>query len=610
MSMPGPGSGPVEGQPFCGSDPEIPLQAAGVDAGGFASFFTNFGQYMPRTHCMVDEAGRPDWPWIIALIVLTSGIISAYARIYWFWMRTHRAQDPRDRNHKMFELANIFFWCAVCGYVFSILAFAWPAYRLLAAALVLLNAWSWKFVLGDLKDFKSSLAAKAIERRLGEELRDRNATLERLVEERTAELEHAQQRAQGANEAKSRFLASMSHEIRTPMTAIVGYAELLRDARRDGLKIDIDTALETMTHNATQLLTIVDDILDVSKVEEGRMDIERMAMNPLRLARDVIDLMTPKAQGKNLELRLSIDTPVPASIVSDPTRLRQILINLVSNAVKFTKQGSVSLHLAHDADNEQLRWIVRDTGVGMSPDQVELIQKFEAFTQADASTTRNFGGTGLGLRISSGLATLLGGSISIESEQGRGSTFTASVATGAEYGELLSDDAAEQRQREPLLVSDSSDTDAGDDRDCELSSVRTLVVDDGADNRRLLVHLVESAGSRTATAEDGAEALEVFERAIESGDPFGLVLMDMHMPGMDGYEATSELRSRGHRTPILAVTANAMMNDRQRCLDGGCDDFLSKPVQRDRLIEVSKRLVRHARLANNGDGAMATPPRV
>ncbi|MFI4882831.1 MAG: hypothetical protein ACIAQU_09640, partial [Phycisphaerales bacterium JB064] len=202
------GQGPLAGAPYCGDEGTGAIQTASLLNDGPIGFFSNFGNYLPRTHCMMDESGNPDWPWIILLITLTAGVITAYSRIYWFWMRTHRAQDPRDRNHKMFELASIFFWCAVCGYAFSIMAFAWPAYRLLAGALVLLNLWSWKFVIGDLKDFKSSLTAKATERQLHEELRDRNSILEQLVIERTEALEAATQKAVDANLAKSRFLAS------------------------------------------------------------------------------------------------------------------------------------------------------------------------------------------------------------------------------------------------------------------------------------------------------------------------------------------------------------------------------------------------------------------
>lgn len=593
--VPGPigGHGPLAGQPLCGDGREAGVAQAALGGDGFVGFFTNFGRYMPRTHCMLDQAGNPDWPWIILLIGLTAGIIVAYLRIYWFWMRTHRAQDAQDRNHKMFELAKIFFWCTVCGYVFSILAFAWPAYRLLVGALLLLNIWSWKFVLTDLGDFKSSLMAKQTERKLSEALRDRNARLEREVEERTAALEAVTQRAIDANLAKSRFLASMSHEIRTPLAAIMGYAQLMQDARAEGHAIDVDASLKTITQNAMHLLTLIDDILDVSKVEAGRMKVEMLSFNPLRLVADVVELLKDKAQSKGLSLSMVVDAPVPAAIRSDPTRLRQILLNLTGNAIKFTNEGYVSIRVMYQPDSNTLAFAVHDSGIGMTEGQVRTIRAFRAFTQADTSTTREYGGTGLGLRISAALASLLGGTLSVESDAGIGSTFTASIACGdVTSTTLIHPLSAQEHATKPLLLGAHARPAARNPKDdAALQGRRVLVVDDGKDNRRLFEFHMSRAGADTVTATDGQQAVDTFEEALAAGSPFDLVLMDMQMPRMDGYTATRLLRSRGHKTPIIAVTANAMDEDCARCLSAGCDAYLSKPVDRKTLLATCARQI-------------------
>ncbi|MFI4916544.1 MAG: ATP-binding protein [Phycisphaerales bacterium JB060] len=541
----------------------------------------------------MNEAGRPDWPWIIALIGLTAGVVAAYGWIYWFWLRTYRTQDPRDRNHKMFELANIFFWCAVCGYVFSILAFTWPAYRLLVLALVLLNVWSWKFVLTDLADFKSSLTAKATERRLHEELRDRNATLERLVQQRTAELNDATQQAVDANLAKSRFLATMSHEIRTPLTSIVGYTQILQDARREGGQAEIDGALDTITNNAAHLLTLIDDILDVSKIEAGRMRVEALDLNPLRLAHDAVGLLNERARAKGLTLSIRQDSPIPATIRSDPTRLRQILMNLIANAIKFTHAGSVTLYLQYDQARDSMVWSVRDTGIGMTDEQVRRIRQFEAFTQADETTTREYGGTGLGLRICSALASLLGGSIQIESDQGQGTTVTVRVpADRAADTPLLNADAATARASQHLLDSPlGSDGPASPHPASLLAGRRVLVADDGPDNLRLFAHYLERAGAKVETATNGRELLDTFERLTSSGRRIDLVLMDVEMPRMDGLAATRSLRANGHTIPVLALTANVGDEVRRTCLEAGCNEYACKPIDRDALAALCVRLI-------------------
>jgi len=404
------------------------------------------------------------------------------------------------------------------------------------------------------------------------------------IKQTEQELLVAMREADGANRAKSEFLANMSHEIRTPMTAILGYADLLSD--EGGILSEPAQAREAVRiikSNADHLLSVINDVLDTSKIEAGKMTVERIVADPIRIVNEVVSTLSSKAEGRGIEVRVRYDTPVPERIESDPTRLRQILVNLVENAIKFTREGRVTISVAAEPDREMLRFAVHDTGIGMSPEQLERVARFEAFSQADGSTSRRFGGTGLGLLISNSLAELLGGGIEIESRLGEGSTFTLRVCTGNGTG-YRSVSPAQASTGTGLQGPDGP----GDSRAAAdaLAGRRVLLAEDGPDNQRLITFHLKKAGAEVTIVGTGRLAVD----AIAHGDePFDLVLMDMQMPELDGYDATRTLREQGHRLPVVALTAHAMDGDREKCLDAGCDDYLSKPIDRDALIRTCAR---------------------
>lgn len=409
---------------------------------------------------------------------------------------------------------------------------------------------------------------------------------EAVVEVRTRELEHARRCAESASRAKSDFLANVSHELRTPMTAILGFAELLQEGEEvDPKSPDRLDAARTIRVNASHLLTIINDFLDMSKIEAGKMSVERIDTDPALIIEEVASLLRPRATGKGIGLRVEYESAMPRRIASDPTRLRQIILNLVNNAIKFTEAGDVVLSAHCDATTGLLRVSVRDSGIGMSPEQVEAISKFEAFAQADGSMTRRFGGTGLGLRISNTLAQLLGGEITIESEAGKGSVFTASVGTGDLHGvefmlpERVPEDVGERRQEEERSEREAQGP-------TPLAGMDILLAEDGLDNQRLIRFHLERAGARATIANNGREALECVDARKDA--PFDVILMDMQMPELDGYQATRRLRAQGLATPIIALTAHSMMGDREKCLQAGCTEYLTKPIDTRALIRLCR----------------------
>ena len=390
------------------------------------------------------------------------------------------------------------------------------------------------------------------------------------------ELIEARDAAKRANRAKSEFLANMSHEIRTPVTAILGFAELLRDESPTGpSRPERLEAIDTIGQAGQHLLTILNDILDISKIEADRLTVERVETPLVEVLAEVQQLLLPRAAGKGVRLTTQFDTPLPDRILSDPTRLRQIIMNIVGNATKFTEAGSVTVmaRTIGDDDNQRLVICVDDTGPGMTDEVRDSL--FAPFSQADASTTRRYGGTGLGLTISRRLANLMGGDVSIEhTAPGRGTCFRVELPLHAAPGAALCTEF-DQRTKpvNPRRMGDPSRL-AG----------RILLADDGADNRRLITLFLRKAGAEVETADDGHIALGMITSAVERGAPFDLLLTDMQMPNMDGYTLARTLRSRGATLPIIALTANAMPEDRQRCLDVGCDDYVSKPIDRRSLI--------------------------
>jgi signal transduction histidine kinase/ActR/RegA family two-component response regulator len=398
--------------------------------------------------------------------------------------------------------------------------------------------------------------------------------------------------AEAANMAKSEFLANMSHEIRTPMTAILGYTDLLAEDGDNALAPQrrVET-INTIRNNANHLLTIINDILDMSKIEAGKMSVEQIDTDPAEIVEEVASLLRPRADEKGIDIHVDYDRHIPDRITSDPTRLRQILMNLMGNAVKFTEVGSVtiSVSLANGGDGRvRMRLAVRDTGIGMTLQQREGIARFDAFSQADGSTTRKFGGSGLGLRISNSLAQKLGGGIEIESQQGTGSTFTVTIDPGdLKQVRMLS---AEQIATRALEAAAARSDPAFEKNDKPIAGLRLLLAEDGPDNQRLIVLLLEKAGAEVEVAENGQLAVEKAQAAGETGTPFDVILMDMQMPVLDGYSATRQLRREKYTRPIIALTAHAMAEDRQKCLDAGCDDYTTKPIDRKELVKLVRRL--------------------
>ncbi|TVR99561.1 MAG: PAS domain-containing sensor histidine kinase [Phycisphaerales bacterium] len=394
-----------------------------------------------------------------------------------------------------------------------------------------------------------------------------------------AKLEQARDAAETANRAKSEFLANMSHEIRTPMTAIIGYAEILESG-----EIDEERKAEfirVIRRNGEHLLHIINDVLDLSRVEAGRMTIEEDAAPLADLLHDSVFLMRARAEQKGVALGLIYNSPIPETILTDATRFRQILMNMVGNAIKFTEKGSVAVEVELDVKDgvEILAIDVIDTGIGISPQDTDRL--FLPFEQADTSSTRMFGGSGLGLAISRRFAELLGGDVRlVESTPGAGSRFRFDLPVQTAGGlRLVAHDS--------LWTSPSRERPAEDNTLHNLAG-RVLLAEDGPDNQRLIAHHLRSFGLKVCLASNGQEAIELTLAAADKA-PYNLVLMDMQMPVVDGYQATRSLRELGVETPIVALTAHAMRGDRGRCLDEGCNDYATKPISRTDLHALCAR---------------------
>jgi PAS domain S-box-containing protein len=415
------------------------------------------------------------------------------------------------------------------------------------------------------------------------------------------ELIEARDSAEAANRAKSQFLANMSHELRTPLTAVLGHLELLEDGAVAGDPGKRGQCLTTMKRNGEHLLTVIGDILDLSSIEANKLRVHRVAVAPAAVVEEALAMVRTRANGKQLTLDCVWTTPVPSAITTDPVRLRQILVNLLGNAVKFTESGGVRLAMACDRSapgGAALRCTVTDTGIGMTQEQIDRV--FDGFEQADTSMSRRFGGTGLGLRISRSLARLLGGDIAVTSTPGAGSTLTLTVATGPLDGVAMIDPVAASKATIPAASEELQPAPAVQ----PLAGIRILLAEDGPDNQRLIAFHLRKAGAEVAVADNGLLAVRALCDGQETADlaspvPFDVVLMDMQMPEMDGYTAAATLRAKGCTLPVVALTAHAMVGDREKCLAAGCSAYATKPIKKAALI--------HAVLAAAAPGSWSPP---
>jgi len=415
---------------------------------------------------------------------------------------------------------------------------------------------------------------------LAEIAADFNAMVDHINDAQQS-LAQASERAEAANRAKSLFLANMSHEIRTPMTAILGYAELLENPELG--EQERRRYLAIIQQNGDALMALISDVLDLSRIEAGQVRVERQPCDIPALMKDVLNSHMLRARHKRIELSLRYLDAVPREIYTDAFRLRQILGNLVSNAIKFTEEGGVEVRVRWEEGLQPCLHVdIADTGIGIPA--AALPHVFEPFSQVDESHTRRFGGTGLGLAIARQLARSLGGDISVRSEPRAGSVFQVYIQTLAVEGSPRVQPAEAlafemQSQRLPAIR----------------ASGTVLVVDDNQVNRLLVTRVLGNAGFVVHEAENGQQALDA---VAADGAQFDLVVMDMQMPVMDGFAASSALRQRGYRGAVLALTANVMADDRRRCLDAGCDEFLGKPVRAGQLLETCVRLINSSAVAS------------
>ena len=374
--------------------------------------------------------------------------------------------------------------------------------------------------------------------------------------------------AKTATEAKSQFLSNMSHEIRTPLTSIIGFAEIAKEqghTEEERIK-----ALEIIFNNGNHLLDIINNILDLSKIDAGAITIENIKFDFLNIIQDVTEMIIPKAKDKNLALEIVYNWPLPETITSDPLRLKQVLINLISNAIKFTPSGTIKVIISCDEKNEFLNFSILDTGIGIPEAQIPKL--FNAFTQADPSTTRQYGGTGLGLVICKDFIQKLGGDgISIQSIVGEGSTFSFNIRTGSLKNCLwtsqikhVSHELKKEEHNPNILLNG-----------------KILIADDAKDNQKILLYTLKNTGLDITFSDNGEEALKA-----GISEKFDLILMDMQMPVMDGYTATQELRKNGSTVPIIAFTASTMVQDIIKCIDAGCNSHISKPFHKEELFRI------------------------
>lgn len=438
----------------------------------------------------------------------------------------------------------------------------------------------------DVTDFvtiqgKQDVMAAEIYRRSKEiravnfELKLAKEQLEQKVEERTAQLHKSKEIAEAANRMKSAFLANMSHEIRTPLSAIIGFTELLKEK---SLKpAERDQFLDTISRSGKALTRLIDDILDLAKVEAGRLHVEKIDFSLSELLTDTVELFRETARQKNIYLRLHVDDAIPERICSDPSRLRQILVNLIGNAIKFTAEGGIRVEVnlvSKMAEDLQFRIDITDTGIGLTHEQ--RVRLFQPFAQADDSRAREYGGTGLGLALSKRLSEALGGDINITRYKlGEGCTFTLNFPATA------ANDVAPFQD-----LKDRVDNQKSDKQQESLKGIRVLAVDDAPDNLFLVRRYLLKSGAIVDMAENGEEAL-----AKTADNKYDIVLMDIQMPRLDGYQSKKALDERGYDVPIVALTAHAMKEEREKTKEAGFYAHLTKPLDKRELVRTVAGIV-------------------
>lgn len=378
---------------------------------------------------------------------------------------------------------------------------------------------------------------------------------------------------EAANRSKTDFLANISHEIRTPMTAILGYTEILK--KNEGSQDDKEDAIRIIDQNADHLLGLIDDILDIAKIESGKFQVEKQETDFVQLLNQVFSLLNVKAQEKDLELVISFETKVPESLMIDPKRIKQILFNIIGNAIKFTDKGRVRVLVSFFSTSSELLIMVSDTGIGMKKSQVKKL--FKPFQQADTSVTRKYGGSGLGLVLSRDLARQMRGDIKVHrSSPGEGTDMEIRLRVGQLSGTRLISDFSTHVEGEPEEIQDKS-----------LVGINILVVDDAKENARLFGLYLSTAGANVKVAYRGEEALNILE-----SDQFDAVLLDLQMPGMDGFTVLKEIKKRELSCPVVALTAHGMEEEKQKTAEAGFADHIVKPVKSDVLIERVSFLVK------------------
>ncbi len=431
----------------------------------------------------------------------------------------------------------------------------------------LASALTQKWYLGRMAEQKREELEKTVRQRT-QKLEKANDSLNREVAER----KRAEEKAEGANKAKSQFLANMSHEIRTPMNAIIGFSEVLTEEELTQEQKKYAAAIYNAGHN---LLALIDDILDFSKIEAGRLELNIADSSLDELLGNVESLMRPAALEKGLKFAILQCDDLPERILTDSDRVFQCLVNLAGNAIKFTEEGHVYVNVSIEEIDYKtyIRFDVEDTGISIPEDKQETI--FDLFTQADGSKTRKYGGSGLGLAITRQLAELLEGSVSVSSEEGKGSVFTLKIPANVDV-----------KSQPSLNRYDTANELLGEKDTKQLAefSGRVLVAEDSPTNQMLMRTVLERLGLDVTIVADGNGAVQKCK-----SQSFDIIFMDMYMPNMNGYEATKVLRANDVRTPVIALTAHAMKGDEEKCIKAGCDDYLAKPINKNKLAETIRK---------------------